>query len=87
MGRFHYWLGTSQVTKSGLVLHRPPFNNVVMGPRVAMIFIHIVFSNKIIAYSRGSVKYLILSGLYYKHDYCTKSLGTFVVCLPASESS
>jgi hypothetical protein len=24
MGRFHYWLGTSQVTKLRLVLHRLP---------------------------------------------------------------
>ena len=25
MGRFHYWLGTSQVTKFELVFHRLPF--------------------------------------------------------------
>jgi hypothetical protein len=65
MGRFHYWLGTSQVTKLRLVLHRPPFN-ITMGLPVAMISIHIVFSNKIIAHSVDTVKCLILSGLYYE---------------------
>jgi hypothetical protein len=36
MGRFHYWLGTSQVTKFGLVLHRPPFD-ISFGWQMAMI--------------------------------------------------
>jgi site-specific recombinase len=76
MGRFHYWLGTSQVTKFGLVLHRPPFD-IFMGSHVA-ISIHIVFDIRIIAYSTVTVKYLILSGLYYRQDYCTGLFSTFV---------
>ena len=76
MGRFHYWLGTSQVTIFGLVLHRPPFDTPV-GFRVA-ISSHIIFSNKIIPYRTGSVKYLILSGVYYGQDVCTTECSTFV---------
>jgi len=76
MGRFHYWLGTSQVTKFRPVLHRPPFN--VLGLPDAMIIVHIVSSTKIIAYSAVTVKYLILSGLYHKQDFCTRMFSTFV---------
>ena len=64
MGRFHYWLGTSQVTKFGLVLHRPPFN-IFFEWHMAMFF-YVMFSSRIIAYRKGSVKYLILSGLHYE---------------------
>jgi len=77
MGRFHYWLGTSQVTKFRPVLHRPPFN-VFVGLRDAIIIVHIVSSTKIIAYREGTVKYLILSGLYYEQDYRTRMFSTFV---------
>jgi hypothetical protein len=42
-----------------------------------MISVYILFSNRIIAYRGGTVKYLILSGLYYKHDYGTIRVGTF----------
>jgi len=76
MGRFHYWLGAGQVTKFRLVLHRPPFN-IFFGWHIAMISVYILFSNRIIAYRGGTVKYLILSGLYYKQDYGTIRVGTF----------
>lgn len=49
MGRFHYWLDTSQVTKFGLVRHRPPFD-IIFGWHMAMISIYILFSSSIIAY-------------------------------------
>jgi hypothetical protein len=75
MGRFHYWLGTSQVTKFRLVLHRPPFN-IFFDRHMAIIF-YVMFSSKIIAYRKGTVKYLILSGLYYKQDFCTGIFSTF----------
>jgi hypothetical protein len=76
MGRFHYWLSTGQVTKFRPVLHCPPFD-IIAGLLDAIVIVHIVFSNRIIAYRRGTVKYLILSGLYYEQDFCTKVLGTF----------
>jgi hypothetical protein len=62
MGRFHYWLSTSQVTKFGPVLHRPPF--VICLGLIITISIHIVVDIRIIAYKESSVKYLILSELY-----------------------
>jgi hypothetical protein len=40
MGRFHYWLGTSQVTKFGLVLHRSPFD-IFFASHVTMIYVYI----------------------------------------------
>jgi len=43
MGRFHYWLGTGQVTKFRPMLHRPPFD-VLVGWHVGMIFVHILFA-------------------------------------------
>jgi hypothetical protein len=68
MGRFHYWLGTGQVTKFRPVLHRPPFD-IIAGLLDAIVIVHIVFSNRIIAYRRGSVKYLILSKPYYRQYF------------------
>jgi hypothetical protein len=67
MGRFHYWLGTSQVTKFGPVLHRPPF--VICPGPIITISIHIVVDIRIIAYKKMSVKYLNLSGLYHGGTY------------------
>jgi hypothetical protein len=77
MGRFHYWLGTNQVTKFGLVLHRLP-SNIFVSAHMTMITVYIRFNCCIIAHSWVTVKYLILSELYYEQDYCTKQFGTFV---------
>jgi hypothetical protein len=76
MGRFHYWLGTGQVAKFRPVLHRPPFD-IIVGLMDAIVILHIVFSNRIIAYRGGTVKYLILSGRYYKQDFFPMRCGTF----------